>query len=387
MKSPEAAAAPGRRIETFQIGMTASPQHLSGTDRYYLELLQHLPEQNIGVRGMVIGEPERLEGGMPGVVSFAANGLEPRLQRWRRSRRVFRQAIGGCELVVSHGLPHAFPVLDLMGRRPFVVQFHGPWAFEARAEGLGRVTALVRRLQEVSVYRRAVRFITLSQSFGKILTGDFGVDPAKLRVIPGGVNLARYAPAMTRREARERLGLPLDRPIVASTRRLEPSKGIPDLIAAMALVRASHPEALCILSGTGSLHAELAQRAATGGTEGAVRFLGHVEDEVLRTLYRAADLTVVPSVAWEGFGLSVIESLASGTPVIVTDVGGLPEVVRELDPSTIVPPREPAVLATRIIRALGGEIASEAECVAYAQRFGWQAIAARVAAVYREAVA
>ncbi len=386
MKSPEGGAPRRRALETVQIGMTASPRHLSGTDRYYLELLKHLPACDIDVRGMVIGEPEKLDGGMPGVVSFSAEG-DTRLARWQRSRRVFRKLVAGSDLVVSHGQAHAFPVLNLIGARPLVVQFHGPWALEAKAEGAGRLTVAIRMLQERAVYRHAVRFIVLSQAFRNVLVESYRIDAEIIDVVPGGVDLARFKSAVSRHDARERLGLPQDRPIVVSTRRLEPSKGIADLIVAMAAVRLVQRDAMCVITGTGSLQPMLERQVDEAGLRDHVRFLGHVADDVLGLVYRAATLSIVPSVALEGFGLSVIESLASGTPAIVTNVGGLPEVVRELDPSAIVSPNDAPGLARRILDGLAGEISTESACLTYASRFAWPAIASRVAAIYREAAA
>ena len=65
-----------------------------------------------------------------------------------------------------------------------------------------------------------------------------------------------------------------------------------------------------------------------------MRLLGFVAEEDLPWLYRACDISIVPSVALEGFGLPTIESLAAGTPVLVTPIGGLPETVSELDPGS-----------------------------------------------------
>lgn len=386
MKLLDAESPMSRAIATMQIGMTASPRHLSGTDRYYLELLKHLPACGVDVRGMVIGEPQKLDGGMPGVESFAAEG-DARLARWQRSRRVFRKLAADTDLVVSHGPAHVFPVLDLIGTRPLVVQFHGPWALEAKAEGAGRLTVAIRSFQERAGYRRAVRFIVLSQAFANVLVDSYAIDRALIDIVPGGVDVQRFSTIVSRREARDRLGLPSDRPILTSTRRLEPSKGIADLIAAIVDVRKARPDVLCVVTGTGSLQTALAREVEGAGLAESVRFFGHVTDDVLQLVYRAADLSIVPSVAWEGFGLSVLESLASGTPALVTNVGGLPEVVRDLDATAIVAPNDPTGLARRIVAALSGQLPTESACLAYVQRFAWPVIASRIAAVYRTAAA
>jgi len=93
----------------------------------------------------------------------------------------------------------------------------------------------------------------------------------------------------------------------------------------------------------------------------------------------------VPSIALEGFGLTTIESLAAGTPVLVTPVGGLPETVRELDPQLVLAGSRPTSLAEGVVAALTGEhvLPSPQACVAYARlRFDWPVIAEQVLNVY-----
>ena len=103
--------------------------------------------------------------------------------------------------------------------------------------------------------------------------------------------------------------------------------------------------------------------------------------------YRAADVSITPSVALEGFGLVVVESLACGTPGLVTPVAGLPEVVRDLDPALILRAGSAPAIAEGLTGALDGSVPlpSEERCIAYAQRFDWRTIAARIASVYAEA--
>ena len=90
-----------------------------------------------------------------------------------------------------------------------------------------------------------------------------------------------------------------------------------------------------LVAGTGPAAADLERRSRSLGIADRVRFLGHVPDAELPDLYRAADITVMPSRALEGFGLSTLESLASGTPVIATPVGGSVEILEELDPALL----------------------------------------------------
>ncbi len=374
-----------RTIETLQVGMTASRMHMSGTDRYYQDLLAELPRLGIGVRGMVVGEPDQIEDPIPGVESFAPEG-SGRVARARGARRVASRLLPGTDLVVSHGVPHAFYIVDKLGNRPLVAHFHGPWSLEGKREGAGALTTFTRKVQEAVVYRRAQRYIALSRAFADTLQSQYAVNPDHVRVIPGGVNLERFTVETDVATARKKFGWPEDRPIVLATRRLEPSKGIGALIEAMASVRARVPSVLLVVTGTGSLAEALRLRALELGLGDHVHFAGHVASADLPLMYRAADLSIVPSNAWEGFGLSVLESLACATPALVTPVGGLPEVVGDLSLKLILRDVSADAIAEGLTMALTdrSSIPGRAACEAYARGFTWTSIARRVADVYRE---
>jgi glycosyltransferase involved in cell wall biosynthesis len=372
-------------LSTVQIGLIASGSQTSGSDRYYFSLLRSLQPLGVGVRGVVLGDPEAIDEPVPGVASFAPEGSRT-LGRWLGLRRTVRPMLRGSDLVVSHFAPHAFPVLDQIAARPFVVHFHGPWALEGRAAGLGRKTLLVREIEERAVYARAQRIVVLSRAFGEILTRSYGVPAEKIRVVPGGVDLARFRSVGAREDVRRALGWPVDRPIVLTVRRLAPTKGIENLIASSIELRRRIPDVLVMIAGTGHLAAQFQRQVRELGLDDTIRFAGYVPDEDLPRIYRAADLFVVPTVAFEGFGLVVLESLACGTPVLVTPVSGLPEVVDALDRRLILRDSSANAIAQGVADALSGSLPlpSEERCIAYAERFGWPEIARLVRDVYAE---
>ena len=117
------------------------------------------------------------------------------------------------------------------------------------------------------------------------------------------------------------------------------------------------------------------------GLEHRVELAGHVDDVELARLYRSAEAFVFPSL-FEGFGLPVVEAMASGTPVVTTTAGSLPEVAG--DAAILVPPGDPAALAEGIERALTDPSAWRAAGLTNAARFRWDALAGRTADVYRE---
>jgi glycosyltransferase involved in cell wall biosynthesis len=361
---------------------------MTGTDRYYLDLVRSLPDLGIQVQGLVVGEPEKLDDPLPYLHSFAPYGVS-RLSRWTSVRRSVRRLLPACDLVVTHGALVAFPTLDLVRKRPLVAHFHGPSALEIRAEARRpAIISYIRHFQESMLYRQADRFIVLSRAFAEVLSEQYGVDRSRVRVIPGGIAFRRFLDLPTRREARELLGWPIDRPVIASVRRLVPSKGIDRLIDAVVDVRHRVPDVFCAIAGDGHLASQLKRQIDERALQGHVRLLGFVPDDQLPLLYRAADLLVVPTVALEGFGLVVLESLACGTPVLVTPVGGLGETVQNLDPGLILPGSSIIDIADGIIGVFRGTLklpTSEA-CIEHARQFDWSAIAALIGNVYREVI-
>jgi glycosyltransferase involved in cell wall biosynthesis len=165
--------------------------------------------------------------------------------------------------------------------------------------------------------------------------------------------------------------------------------GLENLIDALKTVRERVPDILVIIAGTGWMQSQLSQQIKFAKLEDHVRLMGFIPDTDLPVAYRAADLTVVPSVSLEGFGLTTVESMSAGTPVIVTPVGGSPEVVGGLSPDMIVPDWTPAALAAAISAALRGELKlpSSDECKDFARlNFDWAAVTQKVRAVYDEAL-
>lgn len=361
-----------------------------GLNRYFHDLVSHLPGVGVDVAGLVGGSRRAADESGGQVQAFAASDAAL-LRRWRGVRAAV------CALpksdrgpVVSHFALYALPVLDVLGTRPLVVHFHGPWAMESAIEGSGALAVRVKAALERRVYQRAARVIVLSEAFGTLVHERYGVPRARIRVVPGGVDVPRFAGAPPRAEARRLLGWPEDRRIVLAVRRLVRRTGVDALIAAAARIRAAVPDVLILVAGRGPLLPELAARVAEDGLSDCVRLLGFVPDDQLPLAYRSAELTVVPTVALEGFGLIVAESLAAGTPALVTPVGSLPEVVAPLAPDLVLASSGPEAIADGIIAALDGRrrMPSARDCERFAADcYDWPRVAARVRGVYEEAMA
>lgn len=375
-------------MRILQIGGDWFSEKAGGAGRYYSELLSSLAELGCDVRGLVVGS-DRAERETEGkTLAFARGDAALRVRLWA-ARRAVASAIRTRRpnLVTSHFALYAFPALDLIRRLPYIVHFHGPWAAEARAEGASRLSVIAKRALEVAVYGRADRYIVLSDAFRRILVEGYGVRDEHVRIVPGGVDATRFAPRETRAEAREALCWPIGRPIILTVRRLRNRMGLDRLIGAMQEVRRRVPEVLLVIAGQGPLRGILKQRSADLRIEANVRFAGFVPDSDLPRVYRAADFVIMPSVELEGFGLTAVEALAAGTPVLVTPVGGLPEVVHDLDPRLVLDGSNAEQIAAGMVSALRGDrrLPDGPRCATFArQHYDWPIIARSVRDVYAE---
>ena len=299
-----------------------------------------------------------------------------------------RLALESC-LVISHHASVSASLLDVIADKPHVVHFHGPWAEEASIEGAPWWKTVVQRRSEKLVYRNADCVITLSNAFREIAINQYGVRPNRIRVIPGGIDVQSANADVSRREAREKLGWPTDRPIVVTVRRLVRRVGVDVLIGAIARIVDRHPDVLLMVGGSGPMKTELEAQIDQLGIGENVRLLGFIPEEDLPLAYCAGDFSVVPTQHLEGFGLVVIESLATGTPAIVTPVGSLPEVVGDLSDSLIARGKSETDLAERIGDILDGQVIlpNREQCREYAEReFDWSNIGPRVLEVYRSSL-
>ncbi|MCL4500890.1 MAG: glycosyltransferase [Deltaproteobacteria bacterium] len=175
------------------------------------------------------------------------------------------------------------------------------------------------------------------------------LNPAKVRVVHNGVDLARLQQHRPRLEVRKELGLSEDTKVVGLVARLDHwGKGHREFFEALAALKDRFPlEALII--GGGRREAEMQQLAAGKGLAGRVHFLGQRQD--IPGLLAALDIFVLPSHS-EGVSLALLEAMAAGLPVIVSRVGGLPEVVTDGENGLLIPPKTPEALAQALERLL-----------------------------------
>ena len=188
------------------------------------------------------------------------------------------------------------------------------------------------------------RILVLS-SFSRGLVEELHPKHAdRIRVVQGGIDTRFFHPEGDQQAARRLLGLPAEASTSSHARRLDARMGLEELLRAFALV--GDERVTLAIVGRGMLEAALRNLASELGLASRVRFVGTVSDEELRDWYRAADLFVLPTTAYEGFGLATAEALACGTPVLGTPVGATPELLEPLGLLGFLPRR----LHPRILR-------------------------------------
>lgn len=375
-------------MKILQLGMGWFDELPGGLDRFYAGLLPSLARSGDEVLGLVAGSERvhELSGGLAKSATALKSSLPARLSGFRaetrRSLAHFRP-----DVVAAHFALFTRPALDLV-RGPLVFHFHGPWAAEGRAEKDGSLASFAKRhLVELPVLRRADRLVVLSQAFADILVRDYRIPASRIAIVPGGFDPAPFAGAPPRDQARIALSWPSDRRIVLCVRRLRHRMGLENLVQAVADLRASHPDILLLIAGKGPLQKALQERIDRDGLAEHVRLLGFVPDALLPTCYAAADLSAVPTVALEGFGLIVAESLAAGTPVVATPVGALPEILLDRFPSLVCRDATASGIRERLDHLLRtpSDLPSADECRAHAARYSWESVTPRIREVYRQA--
>jgi glycosyltransferase involved in cell wall biosynthesis len=366
----------------FCLGMGWFPQTPGGLNRYVHELVLQLVAAEDQVELCGVGLPTDLTD-LPITLTNLASPKQKLPHRlWIVRQQFQHRKLIRPDAINLHFALYSFPLLQSLPKDvPVTFTFHGPWAFESQQEGESKWSVLFKQWIEQRVYNRCDRFIVLSKAFGKILHETYNIPWEKIHIIPGGVDTQRFQHNLSRQAARSQLNWHPDRPTLFTTRRLVHRMGIDKLLTALAQVKQQVPEVWLAIAGKGAIRADLEQQVQMLGLQDNVKFLGFLPDEQLPLAYQAADLTVVPSQSLEGFGLILLESLASGTPALCTPVGGMPEVIAPFCPELITDSTEASAIADRLTGLLTGKLPlpSRDACREYACRhFDWQTIAPQV---------
>ncbi len=239
---------------------------------------------------------------------------------------------------------------------------------------------------ERMVATSADAIVVASEHERSLLTSLYAADASRVHIVPCGVDLDLFVPA-DKDEARRRLRLSDGERIILFVGRIEPLKGIDVLIGAAAQLHEDENFRVLIVGGDSRADAEVAQLKALAerlGVDHHISFVGAVEHDELPLYYNAADVCVVPSY-YESFGMVAIESMACGTPVVASRVGGLASTISDGETGYLISWRCPEPFAERLellldndeLRASFGRAAREA-----VERFRWANVADAVGALY-----
>jgi glycosyltransferase involved in cell wall biosynthesis len=217
-----------------------------------------------------------------------------------------------------------------------------------------------------------------------------------MEVVPYGFDPARFKPSTPsdRGARRSAAGIPAEARVIAAAGRLVRKKGFEYLIDAMAFVAAANVH--LVIAGEGDLRAELEARARGGAAADRIHWLGNLPQDEVGAWFAAADVVAVPSVHDErgnvdGLPNTLLEGLATGTPIVTTAAGGIGAVVEHDRDALVVPERDARALADAIGALLRDDnrrarLGREGRSLVEA-RFGWAAAAARFEAAYDRALA
>ena len=278
-----------------------------------------------------------------------------------------------------HALDHLLPHLT---RTPSVFTLYD-LTYRVQPATHNTLNRLYLTLLMPSFLRRAGAVIAISESTRRDALQVYGLDPAQVTVVYGGVDPG-FCPAPPAAQAALRQKYTLPERFILSVGTIEPRKNLTTLLDAYHTLRQSDPDLGLVIAGRrGWRSASFFERLRTLGLEAVVQLLGPVPDADLPALYSVATVFAYPSL-YEGFGLPPLEAMACGTPVVASNTSSLPEVVG--DAGLLVESHDVTRLAAYIKMALTDKTLRadlRARGLMQARRFTWEAAARATSQVYQ----
>lgn len=251
---------------------------------------------------------------------------------------------------------------------PVIVNYRGGEAEEFFRRAMHWVRPSLRRCARIVVPSGFLEQVFISRSI-------------EVTVVPNIIDLSRFS--ISPEDSRNADGRG-DAPRIIVTRNLEALYDVATAIEAFASIRSRYPDATMHIAGEGEERQRLEQHCRRLGISDAVHFTGRLSHEQIAALYREADLMLNPSLA-DNMPNSLLEAMASGVPVVTTDVGGIPYLVEDGVHALLVPPAEPGKMAAASLAILDDAalrhrlVQAGRELV---EQFTWNRIAQRWACVY-----
>jgi D-inositol-3-phosphate glycosyltransferase len=336
-------------------------------------------------------------------VYLETGDIYPHLPEFADNVRAFAASEGeGYDVIYSHYWLSGWVAHELRAAWgvPVVQMFHTLGRMKNRIAQLpDQQETDIRIATETDIMSWADRLIAATLAERSQMLWLYRADRRKIEVVPPGVDLKRFHP-MSKAEAQAWVGVPAGHRMLLFVGRIEPLKGIDNILQAVALLRDECPGLLddvcmCVIGGEivdglprdPEIERLMALRDKLGLGE-RVTFLGARDQDVLQYYYGAAEALIMPS-DYESFGMVALEAMACGTPVIASEVGGLAFLVEDGVNGFSVPTREPAALADRM-RTILTDAAQQARISSAARetaaQYGWPLIADRLLNVFEEVV-
>lgn len=261
--------------------------------------------------------------------------------------------------------PIAFLAVHSLARRrdkKTLLTIHGYFHHESNMGSIspGSFWGLLLRRVERRAYDSAPKIVVVDTRLSEYLV-RLGTDPNKVQVRRNFVDSTVFTPADVASRAFERaqFGLDADDRVILCARRLEEKCGVRYAIEAVSLLRKRLPNVVLLVAGTGTQEPSLRLLASSLGVEAHVRFLGDVDHGAMPSLLRASDAAVVPSVTVgeevEATSFAALEAMACAIPLVASDIGGLRELITNDADGIRVPERDPAALASALLKVFGPE--------------------------------
>lgn len=247
----------------------------------------------------------------------------------------------------------------IYGRPRLLLEEHGRFFPEVRNRAREWVNrALINRLTQ--------SFVAVSQDIKSRLVEFEGVPPSRIAVIYNGVRAAPLLASHERVELRAQLGIEPDSFVVGTVGRFDSIKNLPLLVRCLANVKHEIPGLAGLLVGDGPEFAAIAMQIASSSLADCVRLTGFRDDA--RSLVQCMDLFVLPSFS-EGTSVALLEAMAAAVPVVVTSVGGNPELVCDGVTGWVVPSNDESAMSAAIMKAWGDRERRDAYACAARERF------------------
>ncbi|MEJ2242166.1 MAG: glycosyltransferase family 4 protein [Candidatus Bathyarchaeota archaeon] len=270
--------------------------------------------------------------------------------------------------------------------KPMVLTVHSTEI--GRAQGLHSPDSFAINGIEWWATYESNRVIVCSHSMKDEICNHFNIPGDKVDVIPNAIDVTKYHISTDRGSVRQRFGVGWGEKLVLCVGRLVPQKGIEYFIRAIPKIAQHFPEAKYIIVGEGWSRDILEAEARASGYAHKIRFTGFASDQDVINLMSSADVLVVPSI-YEPFGIVALEGMATGVPVVASQVDGLAEIIDHERTGIFVFPRSPESIAWGIQRVLSDydhakwmvENAKEKLHKAYS----WEAVAMKTVEVYVKA--